>query len=188
MTITDVATPEAKAPDAVVSDKPLNTTQVRNLQKLIKNDYDALLVDIGRAAEQRTAEAVAEVKAQWAKDHPSSSAQALADAANKAARHYNSTINRLYREASLAGVEFDRWHAPARLNADVKASDKGLDAAIERAKEEVRRQRRDAEARVNRKRLETERKILLKSITPAAEVLLESLPTGAEMLALEAGR
>lgn len=178
---------ETTSPVPTQVDRPLNATQTRNLQKMVKNDFETLTIDLNRAETAKREEVERQIREQWAIDHPESSARALAAKMNAAGRAYNTTVERLRREALAAGVEFSYSGRTAGGNTDVTATDKALEAAVDRAKAEVRDAARAAHGEIRKRKNDAERKVLLASITPAAEVLLASLPTAADLLAIGAG-
>jgi len=165
-------------------DRPLNREQTRNLQRLVKNDFETLTIDLNRASVLKKEQVEREVREQWEVDHPESSAATLAAKMNAAGRAYNTTLARLRAEALAAGVTFSYSGRSASGNIDVVATDNGLESAVKRAVQQVAEATTAAHGEIRKRQNDAERKVLLASITPAAEVLLAGVPKAADLLAI----
>lgn len=175
--------------------KKLTVTDQRNLQKVVKNDFDRLTSEVHLHFQTKSAELDQRIR-----DH-----QALAQAASTVERAsgYETKINaalakaqaemeRITKDAQKAGFEVrlgvNGRHVP---EGTPLSSNVALTAVVPQAmldeRTELAKQKQAALDIIHRQRLESERQVLLAAITNTAAIeFLDTIPSAKELFALAA--
>lgn len=173
---------EQKSQQAIASVRPLNATQARNLEKLVRADFSTLRTEILDFTSKETEAVKEKIKEKYAKK------DALTLDWKRKAQELLTQQARdredLVREAKTKGVTLD-FNVYAS-NRDVSAKSVNYDDEL---RDEISKinAKRDQALRAHERALnEALRKVFIASITATAQDVLSSIPSAKELLAAQA--
>lgn len=184
-TSTEVAIVDATAPGtgvAVVEAKPLNQTQLKNLQALVDADFKDLSSEIFNEIDQRTSRKIEDIRTKFADQD--SLVYKIQDEASAILREYEQKANDAVRK--LAEKHKATFVAPInglalRPNAIILANDR--DKQIQRVQSASQRLRAQAAVILGREQRKIARAVLLQGITAQSAVsLIDQLPNVASIM------
>lgn len=184
-TSTEVAIVDATTPGtgvAVVEAKPLNQTQLKNLQALVDADFKDLSSEIFNEIDQRTSRKIEDIRTKFADQD--SLVYKIQDEANAILREYEQKANEAVRK--LAEKHKATYVSPInglalRPNSIVLANDR--DKQIQRVQSASQRLRAQAAVILGREQRKIARAVLLQGITAQSAVsLIDQLPNVASIM------
>ena len=167
------------AKEAMQDQRPLNATQGRNLQKIVKNDFERLRSELNLYRQEEMVRREKEIRESF-RISPEAK-EALEADINALNAEYRNRAEALKARARAMGLMISNGLAPAHSH--VTFSEEKVLAEIQRMQNEVRQEVAIALQTAETKFYEAERMVLLATITGQAERILAGIPTSQQLVA-----
>lgn len=169
-------------PEGVQAERPLSSTQVRNLEKLVNTDFASVRSDIELYFTKKYKEEEAVLEANASDELK----EALTKKACKARDTYLRARERLIKEADVIGLELVLPVLVHRSGLDplqVKLTDTKLVKEKAKLKERIDKEKQNVLELSRKQQHAANRQIFLAGVSTQAEEILKNIPSAAVLLA-----
>lgn len=177
--ITDEAA--AIVQDAVTTVRPLTSSQAKNLERLVINDFNKVRGEIRLHAQQKTREAQLE----YERAFESPDKQKFRGKATKLIEKYNRESAAIQEEARVAGITLSIPNIQGGVG-NITLGDEAAKKTLNSRIAEINAEMQYALEVVEREFLTAERQVLLATITGPTEDILRTIPTAQALMATAA--